>query len=121
MKKEFVCIVCPVGCRLTVDDDSGQVDVRGNACPRGKTYGIQEFTAPTRVVTSSVRVKYGTQAMCSVKSDGTVPKEKVDDVLHAILKVSLKAPVNVGDIVIENVENTGANIVATRHVQERKR
>ena len=36
MKKEFVCISCPVGCRLTVwEDEDGAVQVGGNSCPRG--------------------------------------------------------------------------------------
>ena len=35
MKKEFVCISCPVGCRLTVWDDEGEVKVTGNTCKKG--------------------------------------------------------------------------------------
>ena len=46
MKKEFVCISCPVGCRLTVWDDEGEVKVTGNTCKRGQLYGVQEFTVP---------------------------------------------------------------------------
>ena len=75
MKKEFVCISCPVGCRLTVWDDEGEVKVSGNTCKRGQLYGVQEFTAPMRTVTSSVPVIHGQQAMCSVKTAQPVPKE----------------------------------------------
>ena len=101
MKKEFVCISCPVGCRLTVwEDEDGAVQVQGNTCPRGKAYGVQEFTAPMRTVTSSVPVQHGEQLMCSVKTD---------------------APVRVGDRIVENVAGTGANVVATRRVAEKKR
>ena len=67
MKKEFVCISCPVGCRLTVwEDEDGAVQVQGNTCPRGKAYGVQEFTAPMRTVTSSVPVQHGEQLMLSL-------------------------------------------------------
>ena len=121
MKKEFVCISCPVGCRLTVWDDEGEVKVEGNTCPRGKAYGAQEFTAPMRVVTSSVPVKYGTQNMCSVKTDAPVPKAMVDDVLNVIRAAAVKAPVMVGDVLISNVAGTGANVVATRRVTEKKK
>ncbi len=121
MKKEFVCISCPVGCRLTVWDDEGEVKVEGNTCPRGKTYGVQEFTAPMRVVTSSVPVKGGTQVMCSVKTDAPVPKGMVDDVLEVIRAASIKAPVAVGDTVLSNVAGTGANVIATRRVTEKKK
>ena len=122
MKKEFVCISCPVGCRLTVwQDESGVVQVEGNTCPRGKTYGVQEFTAPVRTVTSSVPVSHGAQRMCSVKTDAPVPKARIPEVLRAIRGASLRAPVAVGDCVVENVAGTGANVVATRRVTEKKR
>lgn len=122
MKKEFVCISCPVGCRLTVwEDEDGAVQVQGNTCPRGKAYGVQEFTAPMRTVTSSVPVRCGTQLMCSVKTDAPVPKEKIPEVLAAIRGAGVRAPVCVGDCILENVAGTGANVVATRRVTEKKR
>ena len=34
MKKELVCIVCPRGCHLTIDENN---NVTGNSCPRGVT------------------------------------------------------------------------------------
>ena len=52
--KEFVCIECPKGCRLKVDDD---MNVTGNTCPRGKVYAINEMTCPKRVITSTVVIE----------------------------------------------------------------
>ena len=122
MKKEFVCISCPVGCRLTVwEDEDGAVQVQGNTCPRGKAYGVQEFTAPMRTVTSSVPVQHGERLMCSVKTDAPVPKARIPEVLAAIRRVGVRAPVRVGDRIVENVAGTGANVVATRRVAEKKR
>lgn len=93
MKKEFVCISCPVGCRLTVwEDEDGAVQVQGNTCPRGKAYGVQEFTAPMRTVTSSVPVQHGEQLMCSVKTDAPVPKARIPEVLAAIRRAGVRAP-----------------------------
>ena len=35
--KEMICICCPMGCRLTVDDsDLSNVKVSGNTCQRGE-------------------------------------------------------------------------------------
>ena len=81
MEKQFVCISCPMGCPLRVWEENSEVKVEGNTCPRGKAYGIQEFTAPMRTVTSSVPVIHGQQLMCSVKTAQPVPKEKVHQVL----------------------------------------
>ena len=114
MKKDFVCISCPVGCRLTVWDDDGEVKVEGNTCPRGKTYGVQEFTAPMRVVTSSVPVKHGAQNMCSVKTDAPVPQGKLMDVIALLKKVRVEAPVAIGDVVLEDAAGTGVPVIATK-------
>jgi len=57
--------------------------------------------------------------MCSVKTDAPVPKGMVDEVLTVIRAAAVKAPVMVGDVLIENVAGTGANVVATRRVTKK--
>lgn len=121
MEKQFVCISCPMGCPLRVWEENGEVKVEGNTCPRGKAYGIQEFTAPMRTVTSSVPVIHGQQLMCSVKTAQPVPKEKVHQVLEAIYQAQVKAPVAVGDVVLENVAGTGVDVIATRKVNDKRK
>ena len=60
-KRELICIGCPMGCPLTVTLDGGAVViVQGNTCPRGDAYARKEVTAPTRIVTTTVRVTGGT-------------------------------------------------------------
>ena len=49
--KELICIVCPKGCHLKVDEENGCA-VTGNGCPRGAEYGKNELLHPTRVLTS---------------------------------------------------------------------
>ena len=112
MEKQFVCISCPMGCPLRVWEENGEVKVEGNTCPRGKAYGIQEFTAP---------VIHGQQLMCSVKTAQPVPKEKVHQVLEAIYQAQVKAPVAVGDVVLENVAGTGVAVIATRKVDDKRK
>ena len=52
--REFICINCPLGCQLKVDDsDLNNIIVTGNTCPRGKKYGIDEVLNPKRMVTES--------------------------------------------------------------------
>lgn len=111
--KELICIVCPNGCHLKVDEEKGYA-VTGNRCERGAEYGRVELLSPTRVVTSTVRCTGASHPRCPVKTDRPVPKERIFDVMEALEGVSLAAPVSVGQVVIENVCGTGANIVATR-------
>ncbi len=114
--KELICIVCPQGCHLKVDEERGYT-VTGNSCPRGAEYGRVELTHPTRVVTSTVRCVGGGYPRCPVKTDRPIPKEKIFEVMAALDSAELTAPVQVGQVVMENVCGTGANIVATRNMR----
>lgn len=111
--KELICIVCPKGCHLKVDEENGCA-VTGNGCPRGAEYGKIELTNPTRVITSTVRVTGASHPRCPVKTDRAVPKGLIFAAMAALDGVTLAAPVRVGQTVVENVCGTGANFVATR-------
>ncbi|MCH5151727.1 MAG: DUF1667 domain-containing protein [Clostridiales bacterium] len=112
--KELICINCPLGCHLSVDDnDLANIKVTGNTCPRGVTYATSEVTAPKRMVTSSVPVKGGKVARVSVKTSEPIPKEKIFDCLKVIKKVKAVAPVAIGDVLVANVCGTDVNVIAT--------
>lgn len=111
---KIICITCPKGCHLTVDEVT--YEVTGNNCPRGAVYGKNELTAPTRVITSTVSVSGGEICRCPVRTESPVPKGKMFDVMEAIHAVRLVSPVRIGDVVIENVCGTGVNVIATRNI-----
>ena len=111
--RELTCIVCPRGCQLVVElDESGApLSVSGNLCPRGKTYATDECTNPMRVVTSTVRCESGEVVSC--KTSRSIPKGMIFDVMKEINKTVAKNGAKIGDVIIENVLGTGADIVAT--------
>ena len=111
--KELICIVCPRGCRLRVEEDSGCA-VTGNACPRGADYGKRELTHPTRVITSTVRCAGGMYPRCPVKTSGPIPKERICEAGALLDGVTLEAPVRLGQAAVKNVCGTGVDFVATR-------
>lgn len=111
--KELICIVCPNGCRLKVDEENGCA-VTGNRCERGAEYGRVELTAPTRVVTSTVRCTGAAHPRCPVKTDRAIPKGLIFAAMKLLEGVVITVPVHVGDVVVEDVCGTGANFVATR-------
>ncbi len=115
--KELICICCPRGCHLTVDE---QLNVSGNFCPRGEKYGKQEVSNPTRVVTSTVRISNAELPMCPVKTENPIPKGKIFDVMKSINGAKIKAPIHLGEVVIENVCDTGVNVISTREMPEVK-
>ena len=111
--KEFTCIVCPRGCRLTIDDN---LNVTGNSCPRGAQYAKDEVTNPKRMITSFVRVKNRENTVVSVKTSTSIPKGMIFEVMDEINKVGVDAPTHIGDIAIKNVLNTGADIIITKNI-----
>lgn len=118
VKRELTCISCPIGCQLEVEMEANEVvKITGNNCKRGAEYAKKECTNPTRIVTSTVVVLGGALPVVSVKTEADIPKQLVFDVIKELKKVSLKAPVKIGQIVIENILNTGINIIATTSVK----
>jgi CxxC motif-containing protein len=119
-KKELTCIGCPMGCALLVElGDDGGIKVTGSSCKIGDNYAIKECTNPTRILTTTLSVTGGAYPRVSVKTERDIPKSKIFSCLEAIKGLTLEAPVHIGDIVYENIENTGVNIVATRNVEKK--
>lgn len=113
-ERKLVCIQCPIGCNLTVTLDGGEVlKVEGQTCKRGEIYAKKEVTAPTRTVTSTVKLVGGNLPVISVKTAADIPKEKIFDCMSEINKAVAYSPIKIGDIIIENVCGTSVNVVAT--------
>ena len=112
MERKLTCIVCPLGCEITVQLNGREVTaVTGNTCPRGKEYAQNECTNPQRTVTSTVRCDDG--GLVSVKTDRPIPKEKMAECMARMNETVAKLPVAIGDVLLENV--FGSNIVATQN------
>lgn len=114
MIKELTCINCPLGCTVSVTIEDGEiVNITGNTCKRGEVYARNELSNPVRVVTSTARVDGADQYSVSVKTAEAIPKGKIMEVMEEINKAYIKAPVAIGDCVIENVAGTGIRVIAT--------
>lgn len=106
-----ICIMCPIGCALDIDKIDNNVVVKGNTCKRGNDYGISEFTAPKRMVTSLVKLLNGGVLAC--KTDKLIDKNKIFDVLNCLKDFYLDDVVPMGTVVIANAADSGANIIIT--------
>jgi CxxC motif-containing protein len=108
--------MCPLGCSLEVEKDavSSDITVCGNGCKKGAEYGRQELVEPKRTVTTLCKLKGG--GAVSVKTSRSVAKEKIFEVVSEIKKITVKSPVKIGGVIIENVCGTGADIIATKNI-----
>ncbi len=114
MTRELTCIVCPKGCQLRVELDGKKVlSVEGATCKRGVAYAEAECTAPMRTLTTTAVIEGG--GVVPVKTDKAIPKELLFECMELINAARVSPDARLGDIVIENVLGTGANVVTTRN------
>lgn len=111
--KQLVCIGCPRGCRLTIDEKDGEYIVTGNTCPRGKEFAISEMTAPKRTICSTVKTAFSDVPVLPVRVSDDIPREKIFDVMREINAVTLKERIGRGHAVIKNVLGLGVDVIAT--------
>ena len=117
MNRTLTCIICPNGCELEIAYEGDQIlSVTGNKCPKGAEYAEQEIKNPMRTIASSVNLVGGSMPLVSVRVNGPIPKAKIMDVMEAIRKTTVTAPVKIGDVVIADVLGLGVDVVATRNV-----
>lgn len=114
--KEIICITCPRGCHLLVDE--ADFSVSGNSCPRGAEYGANELRNPVRTITSTVAVSGSDIRRLPVKTEHPIPKKKLFEAIAEISAIRVSAPVQIGDVVSENIAGTGIKLLATRTVEK---
>ena len=112
---ELICIGCPKGCHLKVDEENGYA-VTGNSCPIGAEYGANELKNPTRVLTSTVRIVGGLHDCLPVRTNKPIPKPLLLQAMAELKNVEVKSPVKMGDVIVSNILDTGADVIATRNM-----
>lgn len=117
MKTELVCILCPQGCNLEVEFDRDQIlAIAGNRCTRGPKYAAEEIFQPMRVLTTTVRVSGGIYPVIPVKSRQPIPKERIFLAMAEINRLTISAPVKLGDVLLVDLAGSGISLVATKDV-----
>ena len=112
--KDIRCIICPTGCLVHVENINGELIIEGHSCKRGEVYAREEFVAPKRILTTTMRVENGFLPLIPVRSDKPIPKDKLDETLKLIAETEIEAPIKMGDKLIENVLGLEVNIIASR-------
>ena len=98
---------------VQVSDQGEFLSVTGNSCSRGAQYARQECTLPLRMITAVIPVKDSTVPL-SVKTSKPVPKSMIMDIMNSLSDVIVNPPVEIGQVIVPDILNTGADIIATR-------
>ncbi|MCX5773137.1 MAG: DUF1667 domain-containing protein [Fusobacteria bacterium] len=114
--QELICIVCPIGCHMSVEKKGEDYTVTGNGCPRGIAYTKKELTAPSRTLTTTVKISHSNFRRLPVKTSSEVPKERLFDVMEEINTLTVEAPIKMGDIILKDVLGLGVDIVSSKNM-----
>ena len=114
MEKEFICIVCPKGCRIKVDNEG---NISGYTCLRGLNYVKGELTCPKRMLTSTVKVSNRKDTYVSVKTSSSIPKDLLLKAMEELKKASVEAPVKMHQVLLKNIFDTNVDIIATKEIK----
>lgn len=114
-KKMLTCIGCPMSCPLELTIIDGEIcEITGNSCKHGEDYARQEYTAPRRMVSTTIACNSGLWPRLPVKTVEAVPKNRVVAVAQALHKLKIDAPVQMGQVILDDVAETGIAVIATR-------
>ena len=105
----ITCIRCPKGCRVTVSPDG---TTKGNTCPKGEEYALQEQKAPKRVLTTTLLSPDGT--LVPVKTSAPIPKDHVTVWAEKLRTIPAPAgPIRPGQILLRDPFGMKVDILAT--------
>lgn len=121
MKRELDCIVCPMSCRIELElsEDGLVSSVQGNSCPRGEVFAHQEMTCPMRMLTTTLRIHHAQQPLLPVITSQSVPKDKLFAIMEACKTLEVEAPIHVQSVLVKNIANSGADLLASRSMEMR--
>lgn len=115
--KEMVCITCPLGCRLELEIENGDIKaVYHHSCKRGIEYAKQEFYDPRRMVTATAPIEHGPVKRIPVRTSEPIPIKHINALLNAIYRLRLQTPLPLGAPVITNFAEIGIDVIATRNM-----
>ena len=114
-EKEVICILCPLGCRgKVIFDKEGKIEgVRDYECKEGRGYAETEVSAPNRVFTGTVLIDSRHRILLPVRSNKPIPKDNVMECARILSRTKLKAPIEVGEVIVPDVMHTGASMIST--------
>lgn len=114
-KHHLLCIVCPEGCEMDIEEKDGDLVFPKHVCRRGQDYARQEVYNPCRVLTTTVRIEGGDIAMLPVRTERAVPKKDLIKAMRRIASIVVHAPISVGDVVCNDVAD-GIPLIACRNI-----
>lgn len=118
MKKEIIpCTVCPKECTLNIYLNTNTIEkVEGNGCNRGLAHAEKELSHPERTLTTTMLVDSSSVCLIPVRSSKALPRDLLLKAMEVINKHFITPPISMGDVIIENILDTGVDIIASKSI-----
>ena len=118
--KSLICIRCPRGCQLEIDEPvTDPLVVRGNACRLGLDFARDEYADPRRFLCTAVKVINGTVPLVSVWTPAAIPKSLVLPLMEQLRSMVVEAPIDLDQAILVDALGTGVPVVASMAVGRR--
>lgn len=118
MPVNLICIGCPKGCNLMVQQQDSQLTISGQCCLKGEEYARQEILYPLRIVTSTVKITHAIHSQLPVVTSQPVLKNEIKTVMAALRGIEVKAPVVVGQVIVSQGDKLPCDFIATRSMEK---
>ncbi len=119
VEKKLICVICPVGCEIKASFEGEDLkEIEGFRCAQGEEYAREEFTSPSRILTATVQVNNSRVAQLPVRSNQPLPREKLEEAMLELARVSLEIPIKEGQVIIKDILGTGSDMVASRNLEK---
>jgi len=116
MTEQLTCIMCPIGCELLVEKQDSHLSITGHKCDKGLEFAREEILDPQRNLATSIPIHGKDFKMLSIRLSKRVPRPKLFAILQEIATLRPTPPIKRGQVLIKNVLQTGADVIATRTV-----
>ena len=112
---EFCCSICPKSCNITVDDEGVIINAM---CEKGEAEAKNELISPRRVLTTTVKTVFGNMPVVAVKTDRSIEKSQIAEVMKKVNAIVVKKQLLLGEIVFPNIIE-GVNLISTVNMVRR--
>ena len=113
---KITCIICPVGCRISINIENKELIITGNKCIKGFDFAKTEIESPVRSFTTTIRTVFSKNPVLPVKTNRDVPKDKIMDIICELSGIIITERIGIGEIVAANIAGTGSDIIATSNI-----
>jgi len=114
-KKQVVitCILCPYGCRISVEKNGEEYLVSGNRCKQGKEYALIELTNAMRTLTTTVKTIFPDFPRLAVKTNKDVKLSDIFRFMEEINRITITKRLKPGDVIRKCLLNQDIDLIAT--------